>query len=171
MVRTTRLLYPVLLMSLVGVGCAGDKADPPQDRELVLYSGRAQSVIEPVLKRFEDETGIDTRVKYGSSAQLAIALQEEDANSPADLFWAQDAGALGVIGKARLFARLPSEITDRVPQNFRHAMGPLSRRSPAEKSIWVYPATTIYSDSRRPIPIFRLSRISSRRATLATSLT
>ena len=121
MIRKARLF--TILALLVCIGCSEGESDASNGGELVLYSGRGQSLIEPLLHRFEEDTGIKVRVKYGSSAQLAMALQEEGIKSPADLFWAQDAGALGVLSKASLFAKLPKDIIDQVPPRFCHARG------------------------------------------------
>jgi iron(III) transport system substrate-binding protein len=100
-------------------GCGG--SDTSGARELVLYSGRSESLVGPLLTRFREETGIDVHVKYGNSAQLALAIQEEGDRSPADLFWSQDAGALGVLSKSQLFSELPENLLERVPKNFYHA--------------------------------------------------
>jgi iron(III) transport system substrate-binding protein len=72
---------------------------------------------------FEEETGIQVEVRYASSAELAAQLLEEGANSPADVFFAQDAGALGAISKAGLLTKLPTEIYDLVPAAYSAADG------------------------------------------------
>jgi iron(III) transport system substrate-binding protein len=54
---------------------------------------------------------------------LAAQLLEEGANSPADVFFAQDAGALGAISKAGLFTKLPVSIYDLVPSAYSAADG------------------------------------------------
>ena len=66
-----------------------------QSPTLTIYSGRGQSLVEPLVKQFEAETGIRVQVRYGNDAQILAALQEEGARSPADIFWANTAGALG----------------------------------------------------------------------------
>jgi iron(III) transport system substrate-binding protein len=91
--------------------------------ELVIYSGRSKSLVAPIIKQFEKETGIKVKVRYGNTAQLAVALLEEQSKSPADLFWAQDAGALGALNKAGLFNSLPESILLKVPQHFRNSGG------------------------------------------------
>jgi iron(III) transport system substrate-binding protein len=92
-------------------------------KELVIYSGRSKSLVEPIIKQFEKETGTKVKVRYGDTAQLAVALMEEGSKSPADLFWAQDAGALGAVNKAGLFNPLPESVWFKVPEKFRNSTG------------------------------------------------
>ena len=91
--------------------------------ELVVYSGRSKGLVHPIIKQFEKETGITVKVRYGNTAQLAVALLEEGEKSPADLFWAQDAGALGAVSKQGLFQTLPESTTTEVPDKFRNSEG------------------------------------------------
>ncbi len=86
---------------------------------LVVYSGRSKTLVEPLIKRFEQETGIQVEERYGDTAQLAAALREEGGRSPADVFWAQDAGALGAVVKAGLFTPIPEEVMTQVPEAYR----------------------------------------------------
>ncbi|MFT4150582.1 MAG: iron ABC transporter substrate-binding protein [Paracoccaceae bacterium] len=88
-------------------------ADP-----LTIYSGRGEALIAPLIAQFEAETGIDTEVRYGSTSEMATLLMEEGANTPADLFWAQDAGALGALSKS--FAELPAATNETVLAVFRN---------------------------------------------------
>ena len=92
-------------------------------RELVVYSGRSKGLVHPIIKQFEKETGITVKVRYGNTAQLAVALLEEGEKSPADLFWAQDAGALGAVSKEGLFQKLPESVLSKIPNKFRNADG------------------------------------------------
>ena len=50
-------------------------------------------------------------------------LLTEGDKSPAALFWAQDAGALGAISKKAMFEKLPESILTQVPSGFRDAEG------------------------------------------------
>ena len=92
-------------------------------KELVVYSGRSKGLVHPIIKQFEKETGITVKVRYGNTAQLAVALLEEGEKSPANLFWAQDAGALGAVSKQGLFQTLPESVLSKVPNKFRNAEG------------------------------------------------
>jgi len=91
--------------------------------KLVVYSGRSKSLVAPILSQFEKETGINIEVKYGKTPELALTLREEGARSPADVFWSQDAGALGAVQKAGLLADLPADLVASVPPMFRHSGG------------------------------------------------
>lgn len=90
---------------------------------LVIYSGRNENIIAPLLEQFEKATGIDVSVKYGSSANLAATLLEEGAKTPADLFLSQDAGALGALQDADRLAALDPTLLAKVPAKFRSREG------------------------------------------------
>lgn len=89
-------------------------ASPVLAQDITLYSGRGESFVAPLIEKFQEETGINVAVRYGGTAELAVLLQEEGDASPADVFWAQDPGALGAVGG--LFAPLPDELLDLVPE-------------------------------------------------------
>jgi iron(III) transport system substrate-binding protein len=97
-----------------GRGCPGALAD-----ELTIYSGRGEALIGPVIAEFQRATGITANVRYGGTAELAALLQEEGEQSPADVFWAQDGGALGALEP--YFAELPAEVNEGVTAPFRNA--------------------------------------------------
>ncbi len=82
-----------------------------QDAVLTIYSGRNESLIGPLLESFSDISGIEIAVLYGGTASLAAQILEEGENSPADIFIAQDAGALGALAKAGLLSELPEALT------------------------------------------------------------
>lgn len=92
-------------------------------QDLTLYVGRGESLAGPIIERFEEQTGIDVVVRYGSTAELAVLLTEEGDASPADGFWAQDAGALGALADADVLAPVADDLfasiaeKQRVPGN------------------------------------------------------
>ncbi len=91
----------------------------PGEGSLVVYSGRSEELVGPIFEQFEEESGVDVQVRYGDTAELAATILEEGPNSPADLFFAQDPGALGALSDAGLFAELPGGILERVEGRFR----------------------------------------------------
>jgi iron(III) transport system substrate-binding protein len=92
--------------------------EPAELNRLVVYSGRSESLVEPIIDQFREATGIDVEVRYGKTAELAGVLLEEGENSPADVFYAQDPGGLGAIQAAGLLAQLPDDTLAAVPERF-----------------------------------------------------
>jgi iron(III) transport system substrate-binding protein len=90
---------------------------------LVIYSGRNEELVGPIIETFEEESGIDVEVRYGDTAELAATILEEGENSPADVFFAQDAGALGAVSDEGLLSPLPEEDLNRVEERFRDPNG------------------------------------------------
>jgi len=120
-VRARSALATVLGAALLtgAAACGGEAASDPGDKTIVLYSGRNEALVKPVLEQFTERTGIKIEARYGSTAQLAAQLAEEGERSPAEAFLAQDAGALGAVNKRGLFAALPAEVTAKVPETYR----------------------------------------------------
>jgi iron(III) transport system substrate-binding protein len=90
---------------------------------VVVYSGREEELVAPLFEQFEEESGVDVQVRYGDSAELAATIAEEGENSPADVYFAQDPGALGAVEQAGLLAELPEELLERVDERFRDPDG------------------------------------------------
>lgn len=90
---------------------------------LTVYAGRSESLLGPILTQFSAETGVELEILYGNTAAVASQIIEEGANSPADVYIAQDGGALGALAQAGLLAPLPSDILERVPTTFQSPDG------------------------------------------------
>jgi iron(III) transport system substrate-binding protein len=116
----SRALLPLLCALLAG--CGGG-AGGGEATTITVYSGREQTIVGPLLERFEAETGIGVRVRYGDSAELAATLAEEGPRSPADVFFSQDPGSLGALEDEGLLARLPEDVLERVEPRFRDPDG------------------------------------------------
>lgn len=91
--------------------------------QLTIYSGRGEDLVQPILDRFQEETGIEVEVRYGGTAEMAAAILEEGDNTPADVFYGQDAGALGALSLEGMARQLPSDVLDRVESRFRSPDG------------------------------------------------
>jgi len=126
---------PLSLTALATAGLllAGCAAPAPVDNDtpgegaadgtFTLYSGRDEGLIQPLIDLFEAQTGITVDVRYGNTAELGALLLEEGASTPADVFLSQDAGALGALSDAGLFATLPDDIAGAVPAGFTSTDG------------------------------------------------
>lgn len=109
------IVAAALLASTLLVACGGES--------ITVYSGRNEALIGPVIERFTEDTGVKVAVKYGSTSELAATLLEEGDRTPADVFIAQDAGALGAIERAGLFGPLDPDVLARVPAQYQSADG------------------------------------------------
>lgn len=104
------------------------EADPESNQisgegDLVIYSGRSESLVGPIIERFEAESGINVEVRYGGTAELAATLLEEGENSPADLFYAQDPGGIGAVAAEGLLSPLSQDLLGKVPPRFESPDG------------------------------------------------
>ena len=102
---------------------AAEQSSNADPGEITVYSGRSESLVGALLEQFEADTGIRVKVRYAGTAQLAVAILEEGSRSPADVYFAQDAGALGALADAGALVALPSALLDRVDADFRDAQG------------------------------------------------
>ncbi len=128
--HVTRL---ALLLALVAIlsACAGQPAlissQPAGDGEpaapLVVYSGRNENLVGPLLEQFSAQTGIPVLARYGDTAEMAATILEEGRNSPADVYFGQDAGALGALAMAGRLAELPAALLAQVDPRFRDDNG------------------------------------------------
>ncbi len=109
------LITSVLLIT--STSCSSD--DSSENRKLTIYSGRSTELVEPIITRFEEQFDVDVEVKYGSTSGLAGVLLEEGVNTPADLFFAQSAGALGALSNAGRLAPLPDDLLRLVDPRFK----------------------------------------------------
>ena len=126
--RILLLVLGVIALALAACGdddpSAGTAAgDDEGAASLTVYSGRNGGLIGPLIDRYEEQTGTNLEVRFGDSAELAATILEEGSNSPADLFFSQDAGALGALQDEGRLAALPAEILERVEPAYRSQEG------------------------------------------------
>jgi len=123
-----RVARPALACALacgaLGVSACGSSGEPgsenePETEGITLYSGRIAPLIGPVIDEYEAEADRDVQVRFGDSGALAATLLEEGENSPADVFFTQDAGSIGAIDDAGLLEPLPEDVLAKVPERFR----------------------------------------------------
>ena len=97
---------------------------PPLIGDLTLYLGRGEGgLYESVLKAIEERNpDLTLAIRRGPSAALANAIVAETAAGVrrADLFWAVDSGAVGLVADAGLAQPLPNELTAQLQPTFRY---------------------------------------------------
>ena len=138
------LVAAALLLAAAAVPACGGG-----DETLTVYSGRSQSLVEPLLESFSEETGIDIQVNYASSAAIAATILEEGDNTPADVVFLQDTGSLGALSAAGVLRRLPDELVQKVDARFRARSGEWVGTSGRARTV-VYNTSTI--DPTKDLP-------------------
>lgn len=125
-----RLLAALLVLAgLALAGCgfstedSGGGSNEPDVEGITLYSGRIPAAIGPAVDMYEKQANRDVQVRYAETADLAATLVEEGDASPADVFFAQEPGAIAAVAEAGLLAKLPQNILDMVPARYRDPEG------------------------------------------------
>jgi iron(III) transport system substrate-binding protein len=119
--RVNRIIALVVLL-LTGLTGSG--------RELVVYSARSRSLVDPIIRSFEQATGIRVLVRYGTNAELVAQLLEEGERTRADVFWGYES-SLGTLAQRGLLDVLPPELLEPLAPSHRPADGawaPISLR-------------------------------------------
>ncbi len=103
--------------------CSSAPAEPPAGPPtLTIYSGRNEELVGPLIDQLRTRLGgANVEVRYGSTGEMSAQLLEEGPNSPADVFFGQDAGALGALADARLLAPMDPAVVAPVPPQYRAA--------------------------------------------------
>jgi len=117
MKTTLRILTALLAVALLAIACSDDDGGDGTS-SVTVYSGRDQDLIEPLLEAFTEATGIKVDARYEGSADLALQIQTEGDNSPADVFISQSPGALGLLAGQDRLATLDSSLTGLVDPGY-----------------------------------------------------
>src|SRR5210317_2143178 len=111
MKTTTRPLLAILLILATFASHAADS--------IIVYSGRSDKFIKPVINEFTKQTGIKVTIHTGKSTALLNKLNIEGARTDADLFISNDAGTLQKGSELKLFSTVPDAIATQIENNYR----------------------------------------------------
>lgn len=87
--------------------------------DLVVYSGRSDKFVKPVVKAFTQQTGIKVKLHSAKSTALLNKLKLEGNRTEADLFISNDAGNLQRGSELGLFESIPANIGKSIPANYK----------------------------------------------------
>jgi iron(III) transport system substrate-binding protein len=121
--RRRRALRPAPFLAALALGLAS-LAGCAKEPDLVVYCALDQIFSEPLIQRFEQETGLDVRVEFDVEANKTVGLvrrlEEEAATRPrCDVFWNNEvAHTVGLAGQD-LLASYDSPSAAGIPATFR----------------------------------------------------
>jgi iron(III) transport system substrate-binding protein len=145
MTARTRFVRPVAVaasLALVVAACGGDDSSsdttaPAEEEspntfecdavditevggELVIYSGRNEELVGPLIDCFAEKANIEVDIRYaGNSEEAAQLIATEGDASPADVFFSQSPGSTGFLEKEGRLISLPADIIEAVPAEYR----------------------------------------------------
>jgi len=116
-----------------------------QDAGLVVYNAQHEALTQEWADGFTKETGIQVTLRNGSDTELGNQLLQEGASSPADVFLTENSPAQVLVDNAGLFEKLPQDILDEVPVNFRPSSGDWIGIA-ARSTVFAYNTTMLAED-------------------------
>ncbi len=91
---------------------------PDLSGNLTLYIGGGEGGLYQQLANLLQEYYSDFKVSVRFSPANQVLTEGQNGQVRADVFWANDAGSLGVVDNANLTAKIPSKITKLVPNRY-----------------------------------------------------
>ena len=87
------------------VSCANEPSN-----ELTIYTSRQPQLIEPIIEKFTEQTGIKVNYLSGNAQELMERIDVEGIKSPADIFMTVDAGVLWQAAERDIFETIDSDV-------------------------------------------------------------
>lgn len=109
----------IMVCLLVLTGCSASG----QGEELVVYSSRTSSLVQPLLEQYAEQTGTDIRVRYANTASIVATLLEEGENSPADVVYLAEPSGWAALSEEGMLSNLPDHLLEKVDSRFRSSRG------------------------------------------------
>ncbi|MFN7252727.1 MAG: extracellular solute-binding protein [Anaerobacillus sp.] len=133
-------LFAILSLGLVLAAACGGKEEPqtavpaepeveaeqeeqqPEEEvvelegKIVVYSARNEKFVQPLLDKFQAETGVEVVALHGAEA---LQIQEEAGNVQADVYISNDLGALGYLHSKGLLAASNPKGIETIPADYR----------------------------------------------------
>lgn len=92
------MLIAMILVLFIGFGSKNDPQDGefflPEEEKLVIFTSHKEEVSEPIIKEFEEQTGIWVDVVYGGTTDLLNTIKESDDEFVCDIMFGGSAESL-----------------------------------------------------------------------------
>jgi len=85
---------------------------------ITVYNAQHEELIAEVAPLFEEETGIEVKLRSGDDLELANQLVQEGDASPADVFLTENSPAMSLVDNAGLFTKVDQETLDLIPPDY-----------------------------------------------------
>lgn len=95
----TILLSVSLLLFLAACGSGDNESEAADSTVLSVYSPHQSEIINPIVKEFQDRTGIKVELVQGGTGELLSRVSAESSNPGADIFWGGGAESLEAFGE------------------------------------------------------------------------
>ena len=136
MIRLLAGLLCILLLTSCGGGDGERPALPAEEDRLVIYTSHPESVYSPLVKEFEERTGLWVQVETGGTTELLDRLEAEREDPECDLLFGD--GADSLTARRELFAPYTSPLIDEVDPACRCSDGSWTPFS-------VFPVVLVYN--------------------------
>ena len=126
MKKLLAVLLVVVSLSLTACSSATPNSTSEKktdSQELIIYTGRKESTIKPVVDAFATKTGIKVTIKGGKTGGLINEIEQEKANPIADIFISTAAGSVEAVREKELFESYVSPGTEKIPADQKSSKG------------------------------------------------
>ena len=155
-----RLLLPLMLLpAMTSCGCRGDADAPGGGGTVVVYTALDQVYSEPILRTFEERTGIRVQVVYDAESAKTTGLVNRliaRRNSPdCDVWWNNEPIQTARLAAMGLLAKYESPSAARIPPAMRDPQGRWTGFA-ARMRVLIY-NTNIVKNDRLPLDLQSLT--------------
>ncbi len=116
-------LVLVSVFCITGVSLQPAQTSAQQGGQLIIYSGRREPLIVPVIDLFKKATGIQITLKSGEDQALANLVLQEQPNPIGDVYLTVDSGLLEFLRIKGVLQTYTSDAIKKIPERFRAADG------------------------------------------------
>jgi iron(III) transport system substrate-binding protein len=103
---------------LAGCGSSLEATGELDASKLTIYSAQHKNLTEEWAKAFQDKTGVEVQIRYGSDSSMGAQLVQEGSRSPADVFLTENSPAMTTVQNAGLLATVDPATVAQVGEQY-----------------------------------------------------